>query len=239
MPFGIRKTRERVSRCREPLLEATLLVIGLNHRTAAVAVRERFWISETRRYEALAQLKRADGIQEIVILSTCNRTEFPIWANDASLAANSGLRFLTSEYRLKLCEWKTFTVWWRKPRCFRDLRLAHHNRIQAASHRFIRIPHIPESGPQVRSDVRVIWIYLQGTLVILNRLQKPVQPRRGPLARQDGPRRRGVGMGGVVEAEPELPPAPARSSNSSRQRRCMPRKDSAVSIIYGWLARPA
>ena len=29
------------------------MVVGLNYRTAPVAVRERFWISETRRYEAL------------------------------------------------------------------------------------------------------------------------------------------------------------------------------------------
>src|SRR5215472_35118 len=34
-------------------VEPTLLVIGLNSRTAPAAVRERFWISETRRYEAL------------------------------------------------------------------------------------------------------------------------------------------------------------------------------------------
>ena len=28
------------------------MVVGLNYRTAPVAVRERFWISENRRYEA-------------------------------------------------------------------------------------------------------------------------------------------------------------------------------------------
>ena len=37
-------------------LEPTLMVVGLNYRTAPVAVRERFWISENRRYEALVQL---------------------------------------------------------------------------------------------------------------------------------------------------------------------------------------
>jgi glutamyl-tRNA reductase len=29
------------------------MVVGLNYRTALVAVRERFWINENRRYEAL------------------------------------------------------------------------------------------------------------------------------------------------------------------------------------------
>lgn len=89
-------------------MEPTLMVIGLNHRTAPVAVRERFWISESRRLEALVQLAGAEGVEEVIVLATCNRTEFLLWANDASLAANSVLRFLSAEYGLKLCEWKHF-----------------------------------------------------------------------------------------------------------------------------------
>jgi glutamyl-tRNA reductase len=89
-------------------VEPTLMVIGLNHRTAPVAVRERFWISESRRLEALVQLAGAEGVEEVIVLATCNRTEFLLWANDASLAANSVLRFLSAEYGLKLCEWKHF-----------------------------------------------------------------------------------------------------------------------------------
>jgi glutamyl-tRNA reductase len=84
------------------------MVIGLNHHTAPIAVRERFWISEDRRYEALVQLSKAEGIDEVVILATCNRSEFIIWANDPALAANSILHFLTAEYGLKLCDWKNF-----------------------------------------------------------------------------------------------------------------------------------
>lgn len=84
------------------------MVIGLNFRTAPVAVRERFWISESRRFEALAQLARAEGIEEVVVLATCNRTEFLLWANDPGLASNSVLHFLTAEFGLKLCEWTHF-----------------------------------------------------------------------------------------------------------------------------------
>ncbi len=84
------------------------MVIGLNHRTAPVAVRERFWISESRRLDALIQLGKAEGVEEVIVLGTCNRTEFLLWASDASLAANSVLRLLSSEYGLKLCEWKHF-----------------------------------------------------------------------------------------------------------------------------------
>src|SRR5271165_5342697 len=84
------------------------MVVGLNYRTAPVAVRERFWISESRRYEAVVQLSRAEGIDEVIVMATCNRTEFWLWANDVTLAANSVMRLLGAEYGLMLCEWKHF-----------------------------------------------------------------------------------------------------------------------------------
>ena len=84
------------------------MVIGLNHRTAPVAVRERFWISESRRLEALQELVQAEGVEEVIVLATCNGTEFLLWASDPGLAANSVLRLLSSQYGLKLCEWKHF-----------------------------------------------------------------------------------------------------------------------------------
>jgi glutamyl-tRNA reductase len=89
-------------------VEPTLAVIGLNFRTSPVAIRERFWIAEPRRYEALHQLVRSEGIEEVIVLATCNRTEFVLWANDVPTAANSVLRFLSQEYQLKLCDWSHF-----------------------------------------------------------------------------------------------------------------------------------
>ena len=84
------------------------MVIGVNYRTAPVAVRERFWIAEGRRSEALLQLSGAEGIDEVAVLATCNRTEFILWTRDASNASGSVLNFLTREYGLKLSEWKHF-----------------------------------------------------------------------------------------------------------------------------------
>jgi glutamyl-tRNA reductase len=88
-------------------VQPTLVVIGLNHRTAPVEVRERFWMSGCRQAEALAMLSQAEGIEEVLVFSTCKRTEFVVWG-DATLAINSVLRFLTAEYDLKLCEWNSF-----------------------------------------------------------------------------------------------------------------------------------
>jgi len=89
-------------------LEPTIVVIGVNYRSAPVEVRERFWISESRRYEALVRLARSEAIEEIAVLATSNRTEFILWTRDASAAANSVLNFLTAEYGLRLCEWQHF-----------------------------------------------------------------------------------------------------------------------------------
>jgi glutamyl-tRNA reductase len=93
--------------CGACLLEPTFVVVGLNHRTAPVEIRERFWMSGCRQAEALSSLSRGEGIEEVLVFSTCNRTEFVVWG-DATLAVNSVLRFLTAEYDLKLCEWNRF-----------------------------------------------------------------------------------------------------------------------------------
>ena len=84
------------------------MVIGVNHHTAPLAMRERFWVSENRRYEILRRLSSAEGIEEIVIISTCRRTEFLLWASEPTLAANSVLQFLGSEHGLRLTEWQHF-----------------------------------------------------------------------------------------------------------------------------------
>lgn len=52
-----------------------VLVIGLSHRTSPVTVRERFAIAEAEAPAAMQQLRNSAGIEESVILSTCNRVE--------------------------------------------------------------------------------------------------------------------------------------------------------------------
>lgn len=52
-----------------------LVVVGINHRTAPVALRERIAITPEKMGDALHELKTAEGLEEVAILSTCNRTE--------------------------------------------------------------------------------------------------------------------------------------------------------------------
>jgi glutamyl-tRNA reductase len=121
------------------------MVVGLNYRTAPVAVRERFWISEPRRYEALIQLSGAEGIAELIVMATCNRTEFWLWATDVTLAANSVMRLLGAEYGLKLCEWKHFY------RLLDEAALLHIFRVAAS------LDSMVVGEPQVVSQVKQAW----------------------------------------------------------------------------------
>jgi len=126
-------------------LEPALMVVGLNYRTAPMAVRERFWISENRRFEALAQLSRSEGIEEVIVMATCNRTEFWLWATDVTLAANSVMRLLGAEYGLKLCEWKHFY------RLLDEAALLHIFRVAS------RLDSMVVGEPQVVSQVKEAW----------------------------------------------------------------------------------
>jgi glutamyl-tRNA reductase len=60
------------------------LLTGLNHRTAPVEVREKIAFDERTLPDALDNLKKCPGVVEGVILSTCNRVEVSITADDGA-----------------------------------------------------------------------------------------------------------------------------------------------------------
>jgi glutamyl-tRNA reductase len=60
----------------------SLLLVGINHRTAPVDVRERLSISDARLPVMLGELKALSGIDGAAIVSTCNRVETVISAEN-------------------------------------------------------------------------------------------------------------------------------------------------------------
>ena len=60
--------------------------LGLNYRTAPVAVRERFAVPPRLLEAACADLAALPGVQECVLLSTCNRTEVYFWSPEPEQA---------------------------------------------------------------------------------------------------------------------------------------------------------
>ena len=53
----------------------TILVLGINHKTASVALREKVAFSDEKRAFALRHIRQIELAESAVILSTCNRTE--------------------------------------------------------------------------------------------------------------------------------------------------------------------
>ena len=64
----------------------SLVAIGLNHQTAPVELRERVAFADNRLRDALAKLRALPGVQEVALLSTCNRTELYAVADDEGRA---------------------------------------------------------------------------------------------------------------------------------------------------------
>ncbi len=64
----------------------TLLVLGLSHKTAPIAQREKAALSEAEARALLRDLTAAGAVAEAVALSTCNRTEIYAAAPDPSVA---------------------------------------------------------------------------------------------------------------------------------------------------------
>ena len=60
-----------------------LQILGLNHNTAPVEIREQVVFAGEDIGSALARLKDFDGVDEAVLLSTCNRTEFYVITTDS------------------------------------------------------------------------------------------------------------------------------------------------------------
>jgi glutamyl-tRNA reductase len=77
-------------------LEGSLVLAGVNHTTAPIEVRERLAIPQARLADAIRTLVQQPGIDEGIILSTCNRVEFLIFQSGAAQepAAPNLLRFL-------------------------------------------------------------------------------------------------------------------------------------------------
>ncbi|MEM6299120.1 MAG: glutamyl-tRNA reductase, partial [Bacteroidota bacterium] len=77
--------------------------ISLSHRTASVSVRERAALNEKQTRYILSQVRDLAGIQEILILSTCNRTE--IYYNSAEDHSFLLIRMLAiAQHKISYCE---------------------------------------------------------------------------------------------------------------------------------------
>jgi len=83
----------------------TLLLVGVNHRSAPLEVRERLAFPPESLGAALQRLCSAPPVREAVLLSTCNRTEVLALVDDGSAPAGAPLQaFLAAERHFEVAE---------------------------------------------------------------------------------------------------------------------------------------
>jgi glutamyl-tRNA reductase len=59
-------------------------VVGVSHKTAAIGLREHFSLSDSQRHGLFLEAKEK-GIDDLLVINTCNRTELYAWAPSAQL----------------------------------------------------------------------------------------------------------------------------------------------------------
>jgi glutamyl-tRNA reductase len=78
-------------------VQKEILIVGLNHRSAPIEVRESVAFEASYLREALARLRAYPAIQEGVILSTCNRVEVVAASADGPSASAEIKKFLDEQ----------------------------------------------------------------------------------------------------------------------------------------------
>ncbi len=64
-----------------------IVVVGVNHRTAPVEIRERVAVSADALEASVRELKRSDVLAEVMLVATCNRVEVYVTGADADIVA--------------------------------------------------------------------------------------------------------------------------------------------------------
>ncbi len=72
----------------------SLLILGVNHHTAPIDVRENVAITDAMLTQELSELMTLNAIQEGLIVSTCNRTEVYCYVDDINTGTQSLLSWL-------------------------------------------------------------------------------------------------------------------------------------------------
>jgi len=79
-----------------------IVVVGLSHKTASVEVREKLSIPEPQIEGAIAHLCSCANIEEVSILSTCNRLELHLVTGETEQGIREAMQFLADRSQIPL-----------------------------------------------------------------------------------------------------------------------------------------
>ncbi len=158
-----RGTVRSVDRNREDMTaKLDIILIGLNHKTASVEIRECLGFSGDDQDTALERLNALDTVREVLLVSTCNRVEVLLTSTATEAVVEAVIAFLADYHRIPVAD-------------FRD-KLYVHIGEDAVRHIFrvaASLDSMVVGEPQILGQIK--GAYYQATLkktsgVILNRL---------------------------------------------------------------------
>jgi glutamyl-tRNA reductase len=115
-----------ISKSTNPATRATgsiqVALIGCNHRTAPVELRERVAFTAEQALDAAGELRRRGILEEAVVVSTCNRSElYGVPGAPGAAVTEAMENFLTSYHRIPRSEIEGRTYRWVGPDAVRHL----------------------------------------------------------------------------------------------------------------------
>jgi glutamyl-tRNA reductase len=81
-----------------------IVVVGLSHKTAPVEIREKLSVPDDAKEKAIAQLRGYPHLEEVAVLSTCNRLEIYVVAKETEHGVRELTQFLSEWSHIPLAE---------------------------------------------------------------------------------------------------------------------------------------
>jgi glutamyl-tRNA reductase len=140
----------------------TLLVCGLNHRTAPLSLREKVAFPEEQMPHFLRDLFARPAISEVVILSTCNRTE--LYCTGTAAAAEELVAWLLAQSKLLLCDLLPHLYFYRA-----DKAVSHVMRVASG------LDSLVLGEPQILGQIKTAYHLAQAAGTVDGKLQRLFQ----------------------------------------------------------------
>ncbi len=83
-----------------------IVLLGLNHKTAPVSIRECLAFSKEESIEALKSLKTFSGLNEAALISTCNRIEVIMVTDNDSKALKTAKTYLSNSKKIPITQFE-------------------------------------------------------------------------------------------------------------------------------------
>ena len=142
--------------------ESNLVMVGVNHKTTPVEIREKLVFTPGKIEDSLEHLSRVPEIVEHIIVSTCNRVEIYAWVGDIELGIQRLKEFISGFHGLSLQDLDDYFY------CYRNQQTIEHLFKVSSS-----LDSMVVGEPQILGQVKEAYSHartLRSTGTVLNQL---------------------------------------------------------------------